>query len=223
MTAAKNFKDGLRAAYDADAKRRTGNAKRRKEWKLNARQKFADLARLEGRKTILEIGAGAGLDAKFFLQQGFEVLATDLSPNMVTECEKIGLDARVADIYNLGGIGLKFDAIYSLNVLLHVPFEDLGQVLEAISDCLQENGLLFYGVYGGTTKEETYTDPTRMNMPRYFSFLDDETLLNVASPLFDVVQSEIVDIGDEQAGLHFQSLLLRKIHKTRTKSSSKRS
>lgn len=210
MTAERNFKDALRAAYDADAKRRTDNTKRRKQWKLNARQRFAELAKSEGKKTILEIGAGAGVDAKFFQEQGFEVLATDLSPNMVAECEKIGLNAKVVDIYKLGNLKSRFDAIYSLNVLLHVPLGDLEQILESISSCLQENGLFFYGVYGGITKEETFTDPTRMNMPRYFSFLDDETLLRVVSPFFDVVQSEDIDIGDEQAGLHFQSLLLRK-------------
>jgi cyclopropane fatty-acyl-phospholipid synthase-like methyltransferase len=210
MTARKNFKDELRAAYDSDAKRRTNNAKRRSQWKLNARQQFADLAKSEDKKTILEIGAGAGLDAKFFQKQGFEVLATDLSPNMVDARRIIGLSAQAIDIYDLEKLGRKFDAIYSLNVLLHIPSEDLEQVLTTINNCLRENGLFFYGVYGGTNKEETFTDPTRMNMPRYFSFLDDETLLRVISPFFEVVKSEDIDIGDDQAGLYFQSLLLRK-------------
>jgi cyclopropane fatty-acyl-phospholipid synthase-like methyltransferase len=209
MATEKTFKHELREAYDADATRRTNNAKKRSQWKLDARQRFTDLLKHEGKSSILEIGAGAGLDAKFFQEEGFEVLATDLSPNMVTECRKIGLTARVLDIYELGKLGRKFDAIYSLNVLLHVPPEALDQVLASIRGILNENGLFFYGVYGGTNKEEIFTDPTRMNMPRYFSFLDDDTLVDRVSVLFDVVKSDTVDIGDEQAGLHFQSLLLR--------------
>jgi cyclopropane fatty-acyl-phospholipid synthase-like methyltransferase len=210
MTAGKTFKEQLKAAYDADANRRTGNAKKRSQWKLDARQRFADLLKNEGKKTILEIGAGAGLDAKYFQDQGLEVLATDLSPNMVEACKKLGLLAQVIDLYNLEKLGRTFDAIYSLNVLLHVPQADLAQVLTTISSCLSQNGLFFYGVYGGMNKEETHTDPTRMNMPRYFSFLEDETLRRLVSPIFDIISSEIIDIGDDQAGLHFQSLLLRK-------------
>jgi cyclopropane fatty-acyl-phospholipid synthase-like methyltransferase len=204
------FKDELRAAYDADATRRITSAKKRSQWKLDARQQFSDLVKRENKKSILEIGAGAGLDAKFFQEEGLEVLATDLSPNMVAECKKIGLIAEVVDIYDLEKLEHRFDAIYSLNVLLHVPPEDLDKVLSTIHGRLNENGLFFYGVYGGTNKEETYTDPTRMNIPRYFSFLDDNTLVNCVSALFSVVKSDTIDIGDEQAGLHFQSLLLRK-------------
>jgi cyclopropane fatty-acyl-phospholipid synthase-like methyltransferase len=210
MAIEKAFKDGLRAAYDADATRRTNNAKKRSKWKLDARQQFADLLKHEDKKSILEIGAGAGLDAKFFQEEGLEVLATDLSPNMVAECRKIGLVAQVADIYDLKKLDRQFDAIYSLNVLLHVPPEDLDEVLSAIHGRLNINGVFFYGVYGGKNKEETRTDPTRMNMPRYFSFLDDDTLVSRTSVLFNVVKSDTIDIGDEQAGLHFQSLLLRK-------------
>jgi cyclopropane fatty-acyl-phospholipid synthase-like methyltransferase len=76
----KNFKDQLRAAYDTDANRRTANSAVRSDWKLAARQQFADAMKLENKKTILEIGAGVGTDAKYFQEQGFEVLATDLSP-----------------------------------------------------------------------------------------------------------------------------------------------
>jgi len=128
---------------------------------------------------------------------------------MIDACKKLGLKAAVIDLYDLEKLGQRFDAIYSLNVLLHVPPQDLEHVLTAISNCLQPNGLFFYGVYGGTNKEEMDTDPTRMNMPRYFSFLDDESLLKVTPSLFTIVNSEVIDIGDSQAGLRFRLLLLR--------------
>jgi cyclopropane fatty-acyl-phospholipid synthase-like methyltransferase len=205
-----NFKDQLIAAYDADASRRADDTKKRSEWKREARQQFANFARSKNKKSILEIGAGAGLDSKFFQDQGFEVLATDLSPKMADECKKLGLSAKAIDLYDLEQLGRKFDAIYSLNVLLHVPPQDLVQVLSTISNCLRPDGLFFYGVYGGIHKENTFTDPNQMNMPRYFSFLDDQTMVKTASTVFDVVKTETIDIGDDPLGLHFQSLLLRK-------------
>jgi len=206
----RDFKDQLRAAYDTDANRRTTNSTKRSDWKIAARQQFADTMKREKKRTILEIGAGVGTDSKFFQEQGFEILATDLSPKMVEACKELGLNAQVLDIYELDRLNQKFDAIYSLNVLLHIPPQDLAQVLATIGDSLQPNGLFYYGVYGGTTKEETHTDPSRMNMPRYFSFLDDASLLKVISPVFSVVSSDVVDMKGSQGTLHFQSLLLRK-------------
>lgn len=212
MTSDSDFKIQLRAAYDADARRRTDNEKTRQAWKLAARQRFADQAKADGKKTVLEIGAGVGVDSVFFKSQGFDVLATDLSPQMVHECQQKGLNAEVLDIYELSKLGQRFDAIYSLNVLLHIPKSDLPHVLKLIHDALNPNGVFFYGVYGGPEKEETFTDPSKMNLPRFFSFLSDETQSKMAAPYFEVIESKAVGTNDKhnEHGLHFQSLLLRK-------------
>jgi 2-polyprenyl-3-methyl-5-hydroxy-6-metoxy-1,4-benzoquinol methylase len=206
----KNFKQQLVAAYDADAKRRVDNGKARDNWKLAARQAFADLAESEDKKTILELGAGAGLDSTYFKSRGFDVLATDMSPKMVEACQEAGLAAQALDLYDLGQLHRQFDAIYSMNVLLHVPKEDLGEVLATIHDTLTPDGIFFYGVYGGIERETIFTDPKQMNLPRFFSFLDDDTLHAMVSPLFEVVDSKAVDVGEGDLGLHFQSFLLRR-------------
>lgn len=205
-----DFKAQLIAAYDADAARRLDTSQSIHGWKLKAREKFAALAETEQKKTILELGAGAGLDAAYFKDRGFDVLATDLSPEMVEACKKTGVDTRVLDLYELTTLERQFDAIYAMNVLLHVPKKDLSAVLQGIYNTLTTNGIFFYGVYGGPNRETVITDPTRMGLPRLFSFLADETLLQVTTPLFDVIGSEVVDLGDDGSGLHFQSLLLRK-------------
>jgi SAM-dependent methyltransferase len=205
-----DFKQQLRTAYDADAERRVTGGDSREVWKLDARTNFASLAKQEGKKTILEIGAGAGHDSAYFQSQGFEVLATDLSPQMVEACKRNGVKAQVLDLYELASLGRKFDAIYSLNVLLHVPREDLRRVLHGIHEALTPNGLFFYGVYSGVEKEETFTDPSKMNLPRFFSFLADDTLEEVASEEFDIIDSKAISFEKYKDGLHFLSLLLRK-------------
>jgi len=53
--AREDFKDQLKAAYDADAGRRTDNAKKRSAWKLTARQQFSDLARKENKKQFWKL------------------------------------------------------------------------------------------------------------------------------------------------------------------------
>jgi cyclopropane fatty-acyl-phospholipid synthase-like methyltransferase len=206
----KNFKEELKVAYDTDAKRRDEAEGKRDQWKLELRQYFVDLLKKENKKSVLELGAGAGLDSLFFKKNGFEVLATDLSPEMIKMCQKRGLEATAFDLYDLEKLNKKFDAIFSLNVLLHVPRKDIEKVLEGIYNTLNDNGIFFYGVYGGIEEEKTIIDKYKMGLPRFFSFLSDETILELVKTKFDVIKFETIDVEGKQPGFHFQSLFLRK-------------
>jgi len=205
-----DFKQQLKVAYDKDALRRDSAEGKRDQWKLDLRQQFVELLKKENKNTILELGSGAGLDAKFFQDNGFEIIATDLSDEMVKMCKKRGLDTKVLDLYRLSTLGKTFDAIFSLNVLLHVPKKDLIKVLQGIHETLNPNGIFFYGVYGGIDEEKIVTDKTKMNLPRLFSFLSDDTLLDTVKELFEVIDFKTVDIGSDKPNFHFQSLFLRK-------------
>lgn len=209
MQSTSPIKQQLVVAYDVDAGRRS-KVSDRNGWKAEVRQNFVNRLKNESKKSILELGAGAGVDARFFARQDFDVLATDMSPGMVKACQESGIRAKVLDLYDITSLGQQFDAVYSMNVLLHVPPEDLDQVLVGIRDALEDNGLFYYGVYGGPTKQETITDPSRVDLPRYFSFLSDADLKNIVQRYFEIVDFAAIDIGNDQSGLHFQSLLLRK-------------
>jgi len=208
----KDFKQELKNAYNADAKRRDSNADTRDQWKLDLRNEFVKLLKDEGKHTLLELGAGAGIDSKFFLDNKLEVLATDLSDEMVKMCQKRGLNAQVLDLYDIDTLATKYDAIFGLNVLLHVPIKDLPTVLRKIANQLNDNGVFYYGVYGGVDEEKTITDETKMNMPRFFSFLSDEKLLDMARESFDIIKfdTNTFNIRSKTPGFHFQSLFLRK-------------
>ena len=205
-----NFKNELKLAYDADAQRRDGNEKSREQWKLDIRSKFADLLRSQGSMSILELGSGVGIDAKFFEDAGFDVLATDLSESIVKLCQSRGLDAQVLDLYDIKNLDRKFDGVFSMNVLLHVPRKDLDQVLSSIKDAMIPGGIFFYGVYGEVDREEVITDRSKMNMPRFFSFLSDESIQEIAGRYFEIVEFSIVQLPYDKNELHFQSLWLRK-------------
>jgi cyclopropane fatty-acyl-phospholipid synthase-like methyltransferase len=207
----KNFKDELKIAYEADAKRRDDAEGKRDQWKLDLRQYFVDLLKKENKKTVLELGAGAGLDSVYFRQNGFDVLATDMSEEMIEMCKKRGLKAKTIDLYEIEKLKSKFDAIFSLNVLLHVPKKDIESVLQSIWKSLDSNGIFFYGVYGGVDEEKIITDKSKMGLPRFFSSLSDETLLELVRNRFEVIKFETIDIPSKTPGFHFQSLFLRKL------------
>src|SRR5690348_11795635 len=109
--------DPLRAAYDARASWRDGLT--REPWKLAERQAFGD--RLAPGARLLEIGAGPGHDSTYFQDEGFAVVAADLSPAMVEICRSKGIEAHVMDFLHLDFPDGSFDAVFAMNCLLHVP------------------------------------------------------------------------------------------------------
>lgn len=195
--------DPLRQAYDARAAWRDGHPKER--WKLVERQAFLD--RLARGARLLEIGAGTGQDSAHFLQEGFAVVAADLSPVMVEHCRAKGIEAHVMDFLNLDFPAGSFDAVFAMNCLLHVPNLDLPTVLARIRAVLRPGGLFFFGVYSGNENAEGPLAGDEHVPPRFFSWRTDETLVGFASAaLFDVVDFHPVDTG---RGYRFQSLTLR--------------
>jgi SAM-dependent methyltransferase len=200
------FRNNLRLAYDRQASRRNDDSMQ--EWKKVERADFFTLLKRENRLSLLEIGAGAGWDGLFFQDQGFKVTCIDLSPGMIKYCVEKGLNAQVMDMTKLTFAACSFDAVYSMNSLLHLTKAELPDVLRQIAKIPKEKGLFFMGVYGGENfegiKEDDINDPKR-----FFSFLTDDDLRKVVSNEFDILSFKQIEVGI--AGIrHFQSLTLRK-------------
>jgi SAM-dependent methyltransferase len=197
----------LREAYDGGAAYRDGLTK--EPWKLAERQAFAQ--RLAPGARLLEIGAGTGQDSAHFQQQGFAVVAADLSAAMVERCRAKAIEAHVMDFLHLDFPAGSFDAVFAMNCLLHVPNRDLPAVLTAVGAVLKPGGLFFVGVYGADDGEEGTEGPIdedRHVPPRFFSWRTDEQLLAFAAGArFEVVDFHPVDTG---RGYRFQSLTLRR-------------
>ncbi|MFI0717604.1 class I SAM-dependent methyltransferase [Streptomyces sp. NPDC021224] len=193
----------LREAYDARAAWRDGLTK--EPWKLAERQAFRD--RLAPGARVLEIGAGSGQDSAWFRDEGFAVLAADLSPAMVGLCRAKGVEARVTDLLHLDVPAASFDAVYTMNCLLHVPNRDLPAALAGIRDALRPGGLFFLGVYGGAQGAEGPLDGDEHVPPRFFSLRTDGQLLGFATAGFEVVDFRPRDVGGNR---RFQALTLRR-------------
>jgi SAM-dependent methyltransferase len=200
------IKNDLRTAYNQSAEERSQRAK--STWKLEARQAFLERLQGEGKKTLLEIGAGPGIDGKFFQDNGLTVTCTDLSPEMVRLCREKGLDAHVMDFLNLDFPDAHFEAVFALNCLLHVPKPDLPRVLESVRRVLKPGGLMFMSVYGGIEEEGVWPDDNH-EPKRFFAFYTDEKIQAIVSRYFDLEQFTAVD-NETENGLHSQILILRR-------------
>jgi SAM-dependent methyltransferase len=200
-------RDNLRRAYDGAADRRDRMGK--ESWKLAERAAFLRRLRQANCTRILEIGAGTGQDSVFFASHGLDVVATDLSADMVARCRDKGLDARVMDFSQMDFPAESFDAVHAMNCLLHVPNAELPAVLASIAGVLRPGGLFFLGVYGGS--EETGEGPAEWDdhVPaRFFSWRTDDQIVQFARESFDIVDFHIAQAGTRH---RFQSLTLRRI------------
>lgn len=196
-----------RAAYDtAAAAERDTHVKQ--HWKVDERAAFLDRLRAAQARTLLEVGCGTGQDSLYFQQQGLAVTAVDLSPAMVERARAKGLEASVRDVLDLGFPESAFDAVYSLNTLLHVPNAQLDAALAGIRSVLAPGGLFYLGVYGGEDEEGVAPEDAHVP-PRFFSFRSDEQLLTYAGRAFEILDFHVHDDG---AGLRFQALTLVKPH-----------
>ena len=197
------IKKDLQAYYNAEALDR--EAGDRNEFKLRLRDKFCAMAKAEDKHSLLELGAGPGKDSKFFTDNGFTVTAVDLSTEMVGLCRQKGVEAYEMDFYTLSRIGKRFDCVWAMNCLLHVPKSDLDLVLDEVDAVLAPSGLFYMGVWGG---EDSESFKTREEYPaaRFFSFFSDERLKDMLSKHFDILDFENV----HEEGFCHQSVFMRK-------------
>ena len=198
------FTDTLIESYEKHAYRRESSTT--DEFKKRERSEFLELLKEEKRRTILEIGCGPGRDAQFFQSQGFQVLAVDNAPTMVKLTTEKGVTAQVLDCYDLNQIKETFDAVYTLNCLLHIPKKDIGHIFSLISTRLNRNGLIYLGLWGGENFEGILEQDT-YEPKRFFSFWEAEALLGVVQQSFRL---EYYRRLNPREGVTFNSIIARK-------------
>jgi SAM-dependent methyltransferase len=198
--------DTLRETYNKYAGEREAYAMQ--DWKLELRSKFLSLLQNEQKRTLLEIGAGTGRDSKFFQDQGLDVVCIDLSPAMVELCKQKGLTAYVMDMADIQLPAGSFEAVYSMNSLLHLTKAEFPLVLRNIDRLLKTDGVVFIGMYGGRDHEGVWENDS-YHPKRFFSFFTDERLKQEVEKVFDIISFESIHLQPED-NLVFQLLLLRK-------------
>ena len=198
------FTDGLINSYEKYAHERASHSP--DDFKIQERSVFLKFLKVEKRETLLEIGCGHGQDAQFFQDQGFQVLAVDNTPTMVKLTAENGVTARLLDCYDLDKINESFDAVYTMNCLLHIPKRDFDQVLNLISGRLNENGIMYIGIWGDKNFEGIW-EKDRYEPKRFFSFWKIEALLKVLQRSFRL---EYYRRLEPHEGRIFNSLIVRK-------------
>jgi len=104
------------------------------------------LAPLPPGAKILELGCGAGGDTAEMLARGFDVRATDGSPELADiAAKRLGRPVETLLFQDIKEVEA-YDAVWANACLLHVPRDQLGDVLALIRRALKPAGY-FYASY----------------------------------------------------------------------------
>ena len=109
-------------------------------------KRFVAIAGTSGR--ILEVGSGAGYDADFLEDLGVKVRRTDATKRFLELHAARGKHGELLDLLtdDLGG---PYDAVLALAVLIHVPRDQIDQVLGKIARSLRPGGAFLVSMRNG--------------------------------------------------------------------------
>ena len=119
---------------------------------------------LDANTSILDFGCGSGRDAKYFLEKGYQVTATDGAAELCRlASEFTGIKVKEMLFQELDAIN-QYDGIWACSSILHLPKKELLPVIQKMCEALKDNGIIYtsfkYGDFEGERNERYFTDFT---------------------------------------------------------------
>lgn len=120
--------------------------------------------KLPDKAELLDFGCGSGRDTRYFLKQGYQVDAVDGSIELCKlASEYSGIEVKNMLFQELSEIG-KYDGIWACSSILHLPINELVDVMKKMVTALKENGIIYtsfkYGIFAGERNGRYFTDMT---------------------------------------------------------------
>ncbi len=141
----------LIAYYEAEAlsRRRTGVG----EYRQGLRDTFAELVRAEGRRHMIDVGAGPGRDTAAWRSDGVDMVGVDLTHENVRLMREQDLNAVTGSLYHLPFRSGSFDSLWTMSTFVHVPHERFDEAITEMIRVLTPGAPLAIGTWGGVDFE----------------------------------------------------------------------
>ena len=133
--------------------------------------------------SILDLGCGSGRDSEYFISCGFDVTAMDASDEM---CDLASIHIG-QDVLNLSFAEMDFDkvfdGIWANASLLHVPENEIEDILTKTINSLKINGVLYmsfrYGDFEGERDGRYYKDYRTKSLRELLSRFENIELIEI--------------------------------------------
>lgn len=154
---------------------------------------------------ILDFGCGAGRDTKYFLEQGYQVKAIDGSEELCKLAESYtGIPVKHMLFQELCAVDC-YDGIWACASILHLPYQELREVLQKMTKALKPEGIIYasfkYGSFQGERKGRYFTDFTEESF---------EALRNTVEGLILVEQWVTSDVRPGRGEERWLNLILQR-------------
>lgn len=103
---------------------------------------------------ILDAGCGSGRDSRYFLEKGFDVSAFDASAELAKLASQLIHRPVTVCQFDEYSSERTFDGIWACASLLHVPKDQLSQIVSHLSSLLKTDGLFYCSFKYGTEDVE---------------------------------------------------------------------
>jgi 2-polyprenyl-3-methyl-5-hydroxy-6-metoxy-1,4-benzoquinol methylase len=171
---------------------------------------------LRDTQAILDVGAGDGRNSEPFLNRGFSVVATDLSPTALStfghRCREDWLQQPLliyGDFLSIHFLPNQFDVVICFNAISH--FERPMECLNKMIDLLRPGGRLIFNAF--TPNDVAYGHGENVDDNKFyyketlFTFMTADLILGVLPPSVSVIRSETrrwqePDHGEYRRGVH---------------------
>jgi len=153
----------LRAFYEHEAEQRTRTSLG--GLRVERRAEFIDLLEREGRTSVLDAGAGPGLDGVGFGAAGLYAVGVDLAFGNGRLAAESGVTVLQASVLDLPIRPGSFEAGWSFSTLMHLSAADAGRAIEEILAALAPGAPLAIGLWG-SENEDIAEDDAEPGGPR---------------------------------------------------------
>jgi ubiquinone/menaquinone biosynthesis C-methylase UbiE len=149
---------------------------------------------LPKQSTILDMGCGSGLVAKFLMDRGIKVIGIDVSRNMVNLARKSAPAAKFykIDMTRMRFADNEFDGVVALYSIIHVPRTHHARIFKEINRITKSDGIVLLSVGGSDL--ENYIDDNWMNWgsKMYWSHFDKNTNLGLVKKAgFEIISCRL--------------------------------
>ena len=140
--------------------------------------KFLQL--LPGSASILDFDCGSGRDTKYFLEKGYQVVATDGSAELCRLASSFtGIKVKEMLFQELDEIGV-YDGIWACSSILHLPKQELLPVIQKMCIALKDNGVIYtsfkYSNFEGERNGRYFTDFTEDTFREFIKVIPELTV-----------------------------------------------
>lgn len=198
--------DDLIAYYEAEA--RAGRRSRLAPMRTGLRERFVVLLRGERRERLVDVGAGPGLDAIVFQQEGFVVTGVDLAVSNAVLMRNRGVASAAGSLFALPFPDATFDALWTMSTFVHVPRDRLDVAMSEMLRVVVPGGPLAIGTWGGRDFEGV-PELGDLRPPRFFSLSAHDAWCHLLGRHADIDSFETFPPA-EPSGWEYQFAVLRR-------------